>query len=117
MWWQLGRLRSAVVGGADRRSAKNADAPMNESREAHLAVRPLHSPEGGPCTRRRFPNPAYGGAQGNPSEVRDCHQSKQSILLRLLLAADQHVCAPGRTRTCNLRIRSETPPVCLAVVC
>jgi hypothetical protein len=32
--------------GADRRSAKNADAPMDQSREAHLAERSLHSPEG-----------------------------------------------------------------------
>jgi hypothetical protein len=57
----------------------------------------------------------YGGAQGNPSEVRDCHQSKQSILLRLFLAADLRVCAPGRTRTCTLRIRSETRPVRLVI--
>ncbi len=38
---------SAAGGGADRRAAKNADAPMNQSREAHHPARPLHSPEGG----------------------------------------------------------------------
>jgi hypothetical protein len=27
--------------------SQGADAPMNQSREAHLAARPLHSPEGG----------------------------------------------------------------------
>jgi hypothetical protein len=37
----------AATGGADRRSAKNASAGMNQSREAHLAERSLHSPEGG----------------------------------------------------------------------
>jgi hypothetical protein len=26
---------------------EGVDAPMNQSREAHLAARPLHSPEGG----------------------------------------------------------------------
>jgi hypothetical protein len=57
----------------------------------------------------------YGGAQGNPSEVRDCHQSEQSVLRRLLLAADLRVCAPGRTRTCTLRIRSETRPIGLVL--
>jgi hypothetical protein len=37
----------AAAGGADRRSAKNASAGMNQSREAHLAERSLHSPAGG----------------------------------------------------------------------
>jgi hypothetical protein len=41
------RLEIAAEGGADRRSAKNAGAGMNESREAHLAERSLHSPERG----------------------------------------------------------------------
>jgi hypothetical protein len=36
----------AAGGGADRRSAKNASAGMNQSREAHLAERSLHSPAG-----------------------------------------------------------------------
>ena len=43
-----GGLEIAAAGGADRRSAKNADAPLDQSREALLAVRPLHSPRGGP---------------------------------------------------------------------
>jgi hypothetical protein len=30
-----GRLEIAAEGGADRRSAKNADRPINQSREAH----------------------------------------------------------------------------------
>ncbi len=37
----------AAAGGADRRSAKNAAAPMDQSREAHHSARPHHSPEGG----------------------------------------------------------------------
>jgi len=45
--WQPGQARTAAEGGADRRSAKNADAPINQSREAHHSARPHHSPEGG----------------------------------------------------------------------
>jgi hypothetical protein len=41
------RPEIAAGGGADRRSAKIASAGMNQSREAHLAERSLHSPEGG----------------------------------------------------------------------
>ena len=36
----------AAEGGADRRSARSADAPMHQSREAHVAAWPLHCPEG-----------------------------------------------------------------------
>jgi hypothetical protein len=43
----LGPAYDTAAGGADRRSAKNAARPMNQSREAHLAAWPLHSPEGG----------------------------------------------------------------------
>jgi hypothetical protein len=45
--WLPGQAEIAAGGGADRRSAKNASAGMNQSREAHLAERSLHSPEGG----------------------------------------------------------------------
>jgi hypothetical protein len=45
--WQPGQAEIAAVGGADRRSAKNASAGMNQSREAHHSARPLHSPLGG----------------------------------------------------------------------
>jgi hypothetical protein len=38
---------TAAAGGAGRRPAQGADAPLNQSREALLAARPLHSPEGG----------------------------------------------------------------------
>jgi hypothetical protein len=40
------RLQIAVEGGADRRSAKKAAAPMDQSREAQHPARPLHFPEG-----------------------------------------------------------------------
>jgi len=43
---QLGQAPIAAEGGADRRSAKNADAPINQSREAHHSARPHQSPEG-----------------------------------------------------------------------
>ena len=33
-----GRVEIAAEGGAGRRAAKNADMPMNQSREAHLAA-------------------------------------------------------------------------------
>ena len=52
------------------------------------------------------------GSQGNPSQLEDCHQSKQVILSKARQLADQQVCAPGRTRTCTLRIRSKTRAVC-----
>jgi len=41
-----GRLETAAEGGADRRHAKIAAAPMDQSREAHHPARPHHSPEG-----------------------------------------------------------------------
>jgi site-specific recombinase XerC len=42
----LSRLRLPPLGGAGRMSAQIADAPFDQSREAHHAARPLHSPEG-----------------------------------------------------------------------
>jgi hypothetical protein len=45
--WQPGQAQIAAAGGADRRSANNAARPMHQSREAHLAAWPHHSPEGG----------------------------------------------------------------------
>ena len=44
--WRPGQAHIAAAGGADRRSAKNADAPMDQSREAHRSARPHHSPRG-----------------------------------------------------------------------
>jgi hypothetical protein len=44
--WRYGQHLIAAAGSADRRSAKNAAAPMDQSREALLAARPHHSPEG-----------------------------------------------------------------------
>jgi hypothetical protein len=40
-----GRLRLPPQAARTGRSAKNADAPLNQSREAHRSARPLHSPE------------------------------------------------------------------------
>jgi hypothetical protein len=45
--WQVGQAWIAPAGGADRRSAKNAAAPMRQSRQAHRWAWPLHSPGGG----------------------------------------------------------------------
>jgi hypothetical protein len=49
--WQSGQAQIAAAGGAGRRSAKNAGAPMNQSREAHplsaAAPLPLRGPVGG----------------------------------------------------------------------
>ena len=44
--WQPGWVEIAAGGGADRRSAKIAAAPMDQSREAHHPARPHHAPEG-----------------------------------------------------------------------
>jgi hypothetical protein len=43
--WQPSQAQMAAVGGADRRSAKNAAKPMHQSREAHHPARPLHPPK------------------------------------------------------------------------
>jgi hypothetical protein len=92
----------AAAGGRDRRSAKNADRPMHQWREAHHTARPLHSPRG-PCIRRRFRTrhrwvalKATRRRQGIATEQARPRAQR----------ADLHVCAPGRIRTCNLRIRS-----------
>src|SRR4029453_5972275 len=77
-------------------------------------TRPLHSPEGA-MPLQVVHTGTKAGSQGNPSQLEDCHQSKQVILSKARQLADQQVCAPGRTRTCNLRIRSRTAPVCLVM--
>ena len=78
------------------------------------AAAPL--PPGGPHALAGASEPdANGGSQGNPSQSRDCHQSKQLCTFRRVQASDLRVCAPGRTRTCTLRIRSETGPVRLVL--
>jgi hypothetical protein len=41
-----GRLEITAEGGANRRSAKNADAPSGALRGIDASARPLHSPEG-----------------------------------------------------------------------
>jgi hypothetical protein len=45
--WQPSPAEIAAEGGADRRSAKIAAAPMGQSREAHYSARPHLSPKGG----------------------------------------------------------------------
>jgi len=50
------RLEIAAEGGAGRRPAKGADAPIGQSREAHRSARPHHSPEGGHNPRRWIKN-------------------------------------------------------------
>jgi hypothetical protein len=42
----LGQAQTAAAGGADRRSTKNADRPLNRSRETHLAAWPVYAPTG-----------------------------------------------------------------------
>jgi hypothetical protein len=102
--WSPGPAELAAAGGADRRSAKNAAPPMNQSREApYGAAAPLPR---GPC-KRTHTNRHQGVALKAPSELRDCHRQAQSRAQ----AADLHLCAPGRTRTCTLRIRSRPTTV------
>jgi hypothetical protein len=61
---------------------EGAAAPLNQSREAHHPARPLQSPEG-VMHHQVLPKLApRSGSQGNPSEVRDCHLSKQVPVLR-----------------------------------
>jgi hypothetical protein len=49
--WQPGQAEIAAEGGADRRSAKIADGPMNQSREAHPLGAAAPLPRGGPVSR------------------------------------------------------------------
>jgi hypothetical protein len=49
--WQPGQAETAAAGGADRRSAKNAAAPMNQSREAHRLAPPAPSRAAMPRSR------------------------------------------------------------------
>jgi DNA-binding CsgD family transcriptional regulator len=54
--WQARPAQIATAGGTDRRSARNAAAPMDQSREAHHSARPHHSREPAGCWRRRDPS-------------------------------------------------------------
>ena len=99
--WQRGPAEIADRGGADADPPRSPDAPIHQSRERSLR-------RGAPLPRGVH---ALACASQVGTKLRDCHQSKQLTLLRLLEAADLHVCAPGRTRTCNLRIRSRPTTV------
>jgi hypothetical protein len=44
--WQPGQAEMPPKAAPAEGRPKGADAPMNQSREAHLAAWPLHSPEG-----------------------------------------------------------------------
>ena len=44
--WRWARHLTAAGGSADRRSAKNAPAPLHQSPEVHHPARPLHPPRG-----------------------------------------------------------------------
>jgi hypothetical protein len=80
-----GQAETAAAGGTDRRSAKNAARPINQSREAHLAACPLHSPAGGQCTPRRFrPSSRSWRLSGNSFKARDCHKASTSDGLKPL---------------------------------
>ena len=73
--WQPGQAEMAAGGGADRRSAQIADAPINQSREAHRSARPLLSPERA-MHSEALPNPTpTGWLSRHPSKPRDCHRA------------------------------------------
>jgi RTX calcium-binding nonapeptide repeat (4 copies) len=63
--WQPEQAENAG-GGAGRRSAKIADAPMDQSREAHHPAWPLHSPEGDYALEGASEPAPTGGSQGSP---------------------------------------------------
>jgi hypothetical protein len=56
----------AAAGGADRRSAKNAAAPNDQSRKAHHPAWPLHSPEGHTAPDAPNPRATVHEATGDP---------------------------------------------------
>src|SRR5215203_3406062 len=81
--WQAGRSGIAAGGGAGRRSAKNADAPMHQSREAHHPARPYHSPLGGPCAMAaRYLGRLDLGALGRPPPLTElsCHAAVRAAV-------------------------------------
>jgi hypothetical protein len=53
--WLRELVRIVAGGGADRRSAKIAEAPLSQSREAHHAAWPLHSRENSSGARNIHP--------------------------------------------------------------
>src|SRR5215218_2420876 len=71
--WQLGQAQTAAAGGADRRSAQGAGAPLNQSRQAHRSARPRRSP------RRAIPK-----AYRRQFKCSGCHRLIQPNLLVLL---------------------------------
>jgi hypothetical protein len=62
------------------------------------------TPPRGPCTHRRLRTRRQQWISRQPSQSRDCHQSKRFCPILHSQASDLRLCAPGRTRTCNLRI-------------
>jgi hypothetical protein len=90
-----------------RQERGRVDASIARSAQLGAAA-PL--PRGGP-SNQRHPNKHQGVVLKAPSELRIAREQAWSAAQ----AADLRFCAPGRTRTCNLRIRSETRPVRLVV--
>ena len=102
--WPPGQARDAAEVGAGRRPARRrgrADESIARSAPCGLAA-PL-PPRADALEASKSDIRAWSvgtvGAEGLPAE-------KGVILFSPLQAPDLHVCAPGRTRTCNLRIRS-----------
>jgi hypothetical protein len=108
-----GRLRLPPKAAWAQIRQERGRAVESIARSAHSGAA-LHSPEGAMHSQvSAASEPATkGGPQGNPPPLEDYHQGKQLFLFKLLLVVDLRVCAPGRTRTCNLRIRSKARPVC-----
>ena len=79
---------------------------MHQSREAHHPARPLYSPRL-PCTCRRSEPGPSGGSHGSPQEQGIATEQARPRAQ----ATDLQVCAPGRTRTCTLRIISRPTAV------
>jgi hypothetical protein len=69
--WQPGQAEMAADGGADRRSAKNAARPLNQSREAHPLGLSAPLPEGASRPRSLWPtSPTRGMTSGDPASRR-----------------------------------------------
>ena len=102
----------AAAGGADRRSAMNASAGMNQSTRSAPCGLAAPLPRGGLCTRRQFRTRHRGVALKAARRSQGIATEQARTRAQ---GADLQACAPGRTRTCNLRIRSKTPPVRLVM--
>jgi hypothetical protein len=84
-WVTMWLASDAAGGAAGRRLARNADAPMHQSREAHHSARPHHSPKGPTwptscVSRLHVPLPRSGSRRAATGAGRDPQTCRQTVM-------------------------------------